>query len=158
MRLSDSIEDFIKQLILQADANIQLQRNELAEYFGCSPSQINYVLATRFTPDHGYVIKSKRGGGGHIEILRIETENEYIQYLIHQRIGDAITELEARNIVMHLLQCASITKNEAHIILASISKQALSLPIGEDMKNQLRARILKNILLEISINQSEKEE
>ena len=66
MRLSDSIERFIKTLLEQEETEIELKRNELAEYFGCAPSQINYVLATRFTPDHGYVIESQRGGGGYI--------------------------------------------------------------------------------------------
>ena len=65
MRLSDTIESFIKELLSQDETEVELKRNELAEYFGCAPSQINYVLATRFTPDHGYVIESRRGGGGY---------------------------------------------------------------------------------------------
>ena len=72
--LSDSIEDFIKALMEDEQDQqqaIELRRNELAEHFQCAPSQINYVLATRFTPDHGYVIESRRGGGGYIRILRL---------------------------------------------------------------------------------------
>ena len=64
MRLSDSIESFIKTLLSQDETEVELKRNELAEYFGCAPSQINYVLATRFTLDDGYIIESRRGGGG----------------------------------------------------------------------------------------------
>ena len=72
MRLSDTIEQFIKDLMQQEQqAEIDLKRNELAEYFHCAPSQINYVLSTRFTPDHGYVTSSQRGGGGYIRIVRI---------------------------------------------------------------------------------------
>ena len=71
MRLSDSIESFIKTLITQEEPEVELKRNELAEYFGCAPSQINYVLATRFSPDHGYIIESRRGGGGYIRIVRV---------------------------------------------------------------------------------------
>ena len=63
MRLSDSIETFIKTLLAEDEPEVELKRNELAEYFGCAPSQINYVLATRFSPDHGYLIESRRGGG-----------------------------------------------------------------------------------------------
>ena len=71
MRLSDTIEQFIKDMMQrEQQAEIDLKRNELAEYFHCAPSQINYVLATRFTPDHGYVITSQRGGGGYIRIVR----------------------------------------------------------------------------------------
>lgn len=72
--LSDSIEDFIKALMEDEQDQqqaIELRRNELAEHFQCAPSQINYVLATRFTPDHGYVIESRRGGGGYIRIMRL---------------------------------------------------------------------------------------
>ena len=64
MRLSDTIESFIKAMIQEDTPEVELKRNELAEYFHCAPSQINYVLATRFTPDHGYVTSSQRGGGG----------------------------------------------------------------------------------------------
>ena len=69
-QLSDAIEQFIKELMDQ-EAQIELRRNELAHHFGCAPSQINYVLATRFTPDHGYIIESRRGGGGYIRIFRM---------------------------------------------------------------------------------------
>ena len=71
MRLSDTIEHFIKELMTQEEPEVELRRNELAEYFSCAPSQINYVLATRFTPDNGYIIESRRGGGGYIRIVRI---------------------------------------------------------------------------------------
>ena len=70
MRLSDSIEQFIKDLLNEEATEVELKRNELAEYFGCAPSQINYVLATRFSPDHGYLTESRRGGGGYIRIVR----------------------------------------------------------------------------------------
>ncbi|MEL7601687.1 MAG: CtsR family transcriptional regulator, partial [Bacillota bacterium] len=71
--LSDSIELFIKELLDQSD-EVSLQRNELAQHFNCAPSQINYVLATRFTPDKGYIIESRRGGGGYIRVLRLSVE------------------------------------------------------------------------------------
>ena len=72
MRLSDTIEQFIKNMISEEpQAEVDLKRNELAAYFHCAPSQINYVLSTRFTPDHGYVTSSQRGGGGYIRIVRI---------------------------------------------------------------------------------------
>lgn len=75
MRLSDTIESFIKQMLGASEENgVELKRNELAEYFGCAPSQINYVLATRFTPDHGYVVESHRGGGGCIRIVHVERD------------------------------------------------------------------------------------
>ena len=69
-RMSDIIEDFIKQLINETDGSIEIQRNELANYFKCVPSQINYVIDTRFTTERGYYVESRRGGGGYIKIQR----------------------------------------------------------------------------------------
>ena len=74
-QLSDSIEQFIKEL-MSDDAHIELRRNELAQHFGCAPSQINYVLATRFSVDHGYIIESRRGGGGYVRIVRMQNRGE----------------------------------------------------------------------------------
>ena len=82
MRLSDAIEQFIKTMLTQEAPEVELKRNELAEYFNCAPSQINYVLATRFTPDHGYIIESRRGGGGYIRIFRMaqDTSEHPVSY------------------------------------------------------------------------------
>ena len=74
-QLSDSIEQFIKELMCE-EAHIELRRNELAQHFGCAPSQINYVLATRFSVDHGYIIESRRGGGGYVRIVRMQEREE----------------------------------------------------------------------------------
>ena len=96
MRLSDAIEQFIKTMLTQEAPEVELKRNELAEYFNCAPSQINYVLATRFTPDHGYIIESRRGGGGYIRIFRMAQDtSEHLLYLLHQRVGDSIDALAA---------------------------------------------------------------
>ena len=87
MRLSDTIEEFIKMMMAQDEEEIELKRNELAEYFSCAPSQINYVLSTRFTPDHGYVIESRRGGGGCIRVIRLRRgSGDMINYLLSERI------------------------------------------------------------------------
>ena len=89
MRLSDTIEQFIKTMLTHDENEIELKRNELAEYFNCAPSQINYVLATRFTPDHGYLIQSRRGGGGYIRIFRMQQDtSEQLVYLLEERVGD----------------------------------------------------------------------
>ena len=88
-RLSDMIEEFIKALLEESNGQLELQRNELADYFECAPSQINYVLATRFSLDRGYYIESRRGGGGYIRIIRLDMDNnDYIMYLLRERIGN----------------------------------------------------------------------
>ncbi len=151
MRLSDSIESFIKTLLTQDETEVQLKRNELAEYFGCAPSQINYVLATRFTPDHGYVIESHRGGGGYIRIVRVVAQpGRQLLYLIHQRIGDSIAESEAARVIVGLLDQKLITSDEASIMRAAVGSDALGVPLPDALKDALRARCLKAMLTKIA--------
>ena len=151
MRLSDTIESFIKQMIGDAEEEgIELQRNELAEYFHCAPSQINYVLSTRFTPEHGYMIESRRGGGGCIRIVHVETSPmDQLDYLIRERIGTAMTDPEARMLMRQLTVSKSLSTADANMIAAAISPQVLSVPIPEEMKNVLRAKIIRNMLLAV---------
>ena len=94
--LSNIIERFIKELIEDAENGIiEIQRNEMAQFFECSPSQINYVLSTRFTPYKGYYIESRRGGGGYIKIIKVGIEgNEDIGNIIVNTIGDSITRIK----------------------------------------------------------------
>lgn len=151
MRLSDSIEHFIKAMMSQEETEIELKRNELAEYFGCAPSQINYVLATRFTPDDGYVIESRRGGGGYIRIVRVvQTGAQRLMYLINERIGDAIGEQEALRVLTQLCQTELISSEECGVMQAAVAARALSVPIPDNMKDVLRAKILKSMLLEVA--------
>jgi len=151
MRLSDSIEHFIKSMLTQAEQEIELKRNELAEYFQCAPSQINYVLSTRFTPDHGYIIESRRGGGGFIRIFRMEQDtSEQLLYLLNERIGGSISVLEASHLITQLRERLLVEKGEAAIMKASLSPQALSLPISAALKDALRAKILKGMLMEVA--------
>lgn len=151
MRLSDSIESFIKTLLSQEETEVELKRNELAEYFGCAPSQINYVLATRFTLDDGYVIESRRGGGGYIRIVRVvESGQQRLAYLINERIGASISEEEAVRLLGQLAQQKVITVHEAEIMRAAISSQALAIPVPDPMKDALRARSLKSMLTAVA--------
>ena len=151
MRLSDSIESFIKTMITQEEPEVELKRNELAEYFGCAPSQINYVLATRFSPDHGYIIESRRGGGGYIRIVRVvQTGAQRLMYLTNERIGDAISEPEAVRLIHQLVEQGLVTLAEGEIMRSAISAQAMSVPIPDTLKNALRARSLKTMLMTIA--------
>lgn len=151
MRLSDSIESFIKTLITQEEPEVELKRNELAEYFGCAPSQINYVLATRFSPDHGYIIESRRGGGGYIRIVRVvQTGGQRLMYLANERIGEAISEAEAVRLIHQLAEQKLVTLQEAEIMRAAVSAQALSIPIPDALKAALRARTLRTMVMTIA--------
>ena len=149
MRLSDSIEQFIKTMLAQEEQEVELKRNELAEYFGCAPSQINYVLATRFTPDHGYIIESRRGGGGYIRIFRMQQDTgKQLVYLLNERIGDSISALSANHLIQQLQEREIVTPDEAALMAAAVSAQSLSLPLPESLKDALRAKILKSMLME----------
>lgn len=151
MRLSDSIESFIKTLLGQDETEVELKRNELAEYFGCAPSQINYVLATRFTPDDGYVIESRRGGGGYIRIVRVvQTPGQRLMYLINERVGSTIGEAEAGRLIGQLAEQGVVTPAEADIMRGALSAQALSIPIPDAMKDALRARTLRSMLTAVA--------
>ncbi|NLA53988.1 MAG: CtsR family transcriptional regulator [Clostridiales bacterium] len=148
MRLSDTIEEFIKMMLGQDEPQIELKRNELAEHFSCAPSQINYVLSTRFTPDHGYVIESRRGGGGFIRIIRINREEgELFSYMIGERIGNTIDLRTAQILLQQLAEQNQITRDESEIMFAALTPQALSIPIPETLKDNIRARILRSMLI-----------
>ena len=138
--------------MLEEDAQeIELKRNELAEYFGCAPSQINYVLSTRFTPEHGYIIESRRGGGGCIRIFRMEQNTAgQLLYMMNQRIGESIDEHSAGHLIAQLMERGFVTPSEARLMQSALSAQALSLPVTMEMKDALRAKILRSMLLEVA--------
>lgn len=154
MRVSDSIELFIKNMLLHNEQEVELKRNELAVQFGCAPSQINYVLSTRFTPDHGYLIESRRGGGGYIRIVRIEqtTEEEVFERL-SQRIGMAVDEMTASRLISQMQEMGIVTEREAALMNSATSSQALALPFTPEVKGALRAMILRRMMMEALRNQ-----
>ena len=147
--LTDSIEAFIKSLLEEGQEQVDVQRNELAQYFRCAPSQITYVLSTRFTPDHGYVIESRRGGGGSIRIVRLrESPGSNLLYLINQRIGDSISRQDCEAIISQLRDNKVVTENEAGLMRAAGSAEAISLPVA--FKDSLRASTLRAMLLQLA--------
>lgn len=149
-QLSNAIEKFIKEL-MEEGAQVEVKRNELAQHFGCAPSQINYVLATRFSVDHGYVIESRRGGGGYVRIVRMQQspDGNLLSVLLN-RVGDEIDEESAVAIIAHLLDCKLVTANEARLMRAAIAQNALALPVSA--KNVLRAAVLRNMLTQVFRN------
>ena len=151
MRLSDSIEHFIKELLNEEATEVELKRNELAEYFGCAPSQINYVLATRFSPDHGYLTESRRGGGGYIRIVRVvQAGSQRLMYLVNDRIGDSLEEEECIRLISQLKEQRIVTADEAALMASSISSRALAVPVPDALKNAMRAKMMKSMLMTIA--------
>ncbi len=151
MRLSDSIEHFIKELLNEEATEVELKRNELAEYFGCAPSQINYVLATRFSPDHGYLTESRRGGGGYIRIVRVvQTGSQRLMYLVNDRIGDSLGEEECLRLISQLKEQRIVTADEAALMASAVSTRALSVPVPDALKDAMRAKMMKSMLMTIA--------
>ncbi len=144
-RISDTIENFIKEMLNEErERRILIQRNELADKFSCAPSQINYVLTTRFTYEKGYIIESKRGGGGYIVIKKIAYEDKEERLnLINSSIGDGITYGNALSILEHLKDTKVISNKEFEIIKITFNDRTLA---SVEDKNKLRADMLKGIL------------
>lgn len=146
MKISDSIETFIREL-LDAKSSVELKRNELATYFNCVPSQINYVIQTRFTTERGYIVESRRGGGGYVKITRVEfAENNLIEHVLNS-IGQTVDIMTVEAIINSLYVNEVIGSGEAKIILAACSNSALQAIPDGSVKNRVRADIFKNLLL-----------
>ena len=145
MKISDSIANYILEL-LDDDGCAEIRRNELASTLGCVPSQINYVLTSRFTPEQGYHIESRRGGGGYIRITRVYCDPETaLAHIIHS-IGSRLDNATARAILSHLLDSGTIDPATSRMMAAAVSDQSF-VGIPQEVRDGLRAAIFKNMLL-----------
>ena len=153
----ESVLDLVKGIKKLNDINIlseedesdfiEIQRNELAQHFNCVPSQINYVISTRFKPSQGYYVESKRGGGGNIKIKKItNTKSDYIMHIINN-IGRTITTNDIDILLSDFLTYNIITSQEAKLLKVATSDNVLKL--DKNIKDEVRARIFKNMLLNI---------
>ena len=147
MRMSDMIEEFIKELFTDESDYIEIGRNDLAEQFNCVPSQINYVISTRFKPSQGYYVESKRGGGGHIRIKKIDmTKSSYLMHII-TNIEDGLTAQEVDLLISDLLSYGIVSEKEAKLLKVATSDNILIIPT--QYRDDLRANIFKNMLLNL---------
>lgn len=142
--MSDMIEEYLKSAISE-DGRIEIQRNELANLFDCVPSQINYVINTRFTIQHGYAVESKRGGGGYIRIIKVQVKNntEMVDHMC-QLVGDRVSEKEAQIIIQTLYENKFMTRREAQIMLAGIDENNFS--GNQIIDKKIRANILLSMI------------
>ena len=132
--------------ILGESSQIEIRRSEIANHFDVVPSQINYVIKTRFTIQHGYLVQSKRGGGGYIRIERVNLlDNVDVLNSLIQAIGDSISERDAYDIVRTLYDEKVLTRREGDLMLVALSKQTLNVN-DCNVEAQLRARILISML------------
>ncbi len=146
MRISDSVANYILRLLNEENGTAEIQRNELAGFLGCVPSQINYVLTSRFTPEHGYLVESRRGGGGYIRITRLQVSKpDMIMHSINS-IGGALDAGSARAMTENLLQSGVLSHGAAELIQAAVSEKTLNV-VPREFRDIVRAAIYKNMLL-----------
>lgn len=153
--ISDIIEGYLKSIIEHEDNGIvEIKRNEVAEKFQCVPSQINYVIKTRFTLERGYAVESKRGGGGYIRIYRVQTNSrkELLDHVV-ESVQEGASYTMAEDVIYRLIAEQVISKKEARLMLAAVEPAVLNYPLPE--RDMIRARILQAMLFSLLYEQSE---
>ena len=146
MLISDSIAKLIEEMLKDGGGQLEIRRNDLAGRVGCAPSQINYVITSRFTPERGYLIESRRGGGGYIRIVKKQlTKDECLMHCLYT-IGNELDEGGALAILRNLVDNGLISAQVAHVASAAISQNALASQPAE-MKKSVRADIFRQLIL-----------
>ncbi len=147
MNLSDLIEEYIMNAISD-EQEVELKRSEIAQAFNCVPSQINYVISTRFIPELGFYVESKRGGNGYIKISRINlTKYDFLKDLI-EKIGRSMSQSVMDVYLRELLEYNVIDEKNANIISAALSEKSM-LQVDKLKRDQVRADMFKNILVNL---------
>jgi len=146
LKISELIAQQILSMLEETDGTAEIQRNSLAERIGCVPSQINYVLTSRFTPERGFIVESRRGGGGYIRVTRIRMNHgEALAHAV-RTIGGEITSASAHDFLRMMCESGMITMEQAALIAAACSDRAYK-NVPQNERDTLRATILKNTLL-----------
>lgn len=148
MRMSDIVAHYINEMLNESDGNAEIQRNELAQTLGCVPSQINYVITSRFTPEQGYIVESRRGGGGYIRITKIKMDTRTSLMHIVNSVGNSLDYVTAKLMLQNLADQGAITEKEARLMNSAVSERAF-LDIPKEIRDTARARVFKNMLLTI---------
>ncbi|MFD1738251.1 CtsR family transcriptional regulator [Bacillus salitolerans] len=150
--ISDLIEQYLKQVLNVSNRDaIEIKRSEIADKFQCVPSQINYVINTRFTLERGYIVESKRGGGGYIRIVKVKSHDRL--HLIDQilaLIDNEISQSNSEDIIIRLVEEEIISKREAKIMLSVMDRSVLFMSLPE--RDELRSRLLKSMLSTLKYN------
>ncbi|OEH93157.1 CtsR family transcriptional regulator [Bacillus solimangrovi] len=143
---SDIIEQYLKKVLNISDKNIvEIKRSEIAEKFQCVPSQINYVINTRFTIEKGYIVESKRGGGGYIRIIKVKANNHaHLINSIEEMLTDSVPQSTAENVIRRLLEEEVISIQEAKLMLSVIDRAVLAINLPE--RDIIRSNIIKAML------------
>ncbi len=149
--ISDLIEHYLKQLLDGSEEGaVEIQRNELADRFSCVPSQINYVISTRFTLEKGYMVESKRGGGGYIRIQRVDLPAfKSLQQHFEGTIGHSVDQAAAEGLIYQLEEAEIVSKREANMLRAAIHRDTIALMLPA--RDEMRARLLTSMLISLLV-------
>ena len=146
MLLSEYIAKLIEEMIEEGNGSASVRRNDLAAQIGCVPSQVSYVISSRFTPARGYITESRRGGGGYIRIVRAPmSRNQYLTHFFHA-LGEGVSEGEARAYLRNLTDNGILSEGEAALIGAALSGSALD-RISPEERNLVRADMMRHVLM-----------
>ncbi|EAG0210105.1 CtsR family transcriptional regulator, partial [Listeria monocytogenes] len=142
----DVIEAYLKQVLESSEA-VEIKRSEIADKFECVPSQINYVINTRFTMERGYIVESKRGGGGYIRIIKVKMNDklQLLEAIISMVHDKKVSQSFSEDVILRLLEEEVITKKEARLMVAALDREVLILPLPD--RDILRSRILEAMLV-----------
>lgn len=146
MGISDIIAGFIQQELEEAGGALELQRSDLAQRFNCVPSQINYVMSTRFSPERGYIVESRRGGNGYIRITRVRVDRETLLMHVINSLGGSVDLSSARAILSNLVQSGAMDRALGQTILTAVGDKALG-QVPREKRDAVRADILKQVLI-----------
>ena len=145
--ISDLIASFLQEGLDEAeDGVLEVQRSDLAQRFNCVPSQINYVMSTRFSPERGYIVESRRGGNGYIRITRVRVDRQTLMMHVINSLGDSVDLPSARAILTNLVTSGALEENLGRTILASVGDKALA-AVPRQTRDRVRADILKQVLI-----------
>lgn len=146
MKLTDIIFAEILKELDQSEGTAIVSRNGMAQEIGCVPSQISYVITSRFTPERGYTVESRRGGGGFIRITKVHIQNGCALSKVIQMVGEELDEAQAEDFLEQLLEEGYISKKE-HDIIFSATRNYVLRQVAQEVRNKTRALLLKNMLL-----------
>ena len=153
MKMSDLVAEYILKMLDESDGNAEIQRNELAGILGCVPSQINYVITSRFTPEQGYIVESRRGGGGYIRITRVAADRRVALMHIVNSIGDRISSAASQAILGNMSVQGLISEYDRILMSSALSDNVYS-SVPQEQRDILRASIMKNMLITLVILQN----
>ena len=147
MGISDLIASFLQESLEEAENGVlEVQRSDLAQRFNCVPNQINYVMSTRFSPERGYIVESRRGGNGYIRITRVQIDHQTLLMHVINSLGDEVDLPSARAILSNLVQSGALEENMGRALLAAVGDKALA-AVPKEKRDCVRAAILKQVLI-----------